>query len=252
VPWSLATGTGPHGAKVARALVSEIIGLDAVYGRRTSSRIDPLAITADAARIYRSADDMWTLDERTAVKEKGRPVPYGKAAKAGKPSAVNHGNIMPSVSEEGEPGGVTISEAVQTTVLNLPQLRRLRFPDSATKKDPGKRDAAGRTVLAALALYAVALQREDGYFLRSRCQLIPREPPRHELLGATAQEVTPFALTADAARQVLTEALAHADGFDLSWEAGLIELEPSPKLVELVRRSDEKVSAEGGDADAGA
>jgi CRISPR-associated protein Csb1 len=190
---------------------------------------------------------MWTLDEKEAVKEKSKPVLYGKASKAGKPSAVNHGNVTPSVSRDDEPGGVTLAEAVQTTVLSLPQLRRLRFPDPETGATSADRDDAGRTVLAALALYAVALQREDGYFLRSRCHLIPVAPPRCELVGATAQEVEPFTLTADLARAAFEEARKRAKKVGLSWKGGLIELQPTPKLVELVRRSDEKVREEGED-----
>ncbi len=236
-----------------RTLVSEIVGLDVVPGRRTSSRVDPLAISASAAKVYKSEEDMWTLDERAAVKDvRKNPVLYGKASKAGKPSAVNHSNVTPSVSAEDEPGGVTISEALQTTVLSLPQLRRLRFPDPETGKLSTERDDAGRTALAALALYAVALQREDGYFLRSRCQLVPLEPPRCELVGATAQEVEPFALSTAGARAAFEEACKRAKKLGLSWKPGLIELKPSDKLVELVRRSDEKVKQEGGDEDAGA
>jgi CRISPR-associated protein Csb1 len=250
--WDSQSESGTQGAKVPRALVSEIVGLDVVPGRRTSSRVDPLAISASAAKVYKSAEDMWTLDENQAVKEKNKHVLYGKASKAGKPSAVNHSNVTPSVSAEDEPGGVTISEAVQTTVLSLPQLRRLRFPDPETGKVSPERDEAGRAALAALALYAVALQREDGYFLRSRCHLVPLEPPRCELVGVTLQDIETFSLTAASARKVFEDACQCARKFGLSWKAGLIELQPSDKLVELVRRSDEKVKQEGGDEDAGA
>ncbi len=245
--WDSQGEGGVQTARVARALVSEIVGLDVVAGRRTSSRLDPLAITADAARIYKSAQDMWTLDEKEAVKEKGKSQLYGKASKAGKPSAINHGNITPSVSGPDEPGGVTITEAVQTTVLSLPQLRRCRFPDQGTGKLFPERDEAGRTVLAALALLAVALQQQDGYFLRSRCHLLPKEPSRWEILGPTAQDAEPFTLTPEEARKVFDKARARAREVGLGWEGGVKELTPSPKLVELVRRSDEKVRAEGGE-----
>jgi CRISPR-associated protein Csb1 len=214
--------------------------------------VDPLAISASAARIYKNEQDMWTLDEKEAVKEKSKPVPYGKASKAGKPSAINHGNVTPSVSKEDEPGGVTISEAVQTTVLSLPQLRRLRFPDPETGQSAPERDAVGRTVLAALALYAAALQREEGYFLRSRCHLIPVAPARYELVGATSQQVEPFSLTAEDARTIFDEARQRAKKVGLSWKGEFIELQPTEKLVELVRRSDEKVKMEGGDEDVSA
>jgi CRISPR-associated protein Csb1 len=249
--WDSQSGSGTHGAKVPRALSSEIVGLDAVPGRRTSSRVDPLGIIATAATIYRHEQDMWTLDEKEAVHEKNKAVQFGSKKKAGKPSAINHGNITPSVGDEGEPGGVTISEALQTTVLSLPQLRRLRFPDPETQETSSERDTAGRTVLAALALYAVAAQQAGGYFLRSRCHLIPLEPSRAELVGATAQQVETFSLTPESALQALKECCEAAKKVGLSWRGGFIELQPTPKLVELVRRSDEKVQAEGGDNDAG-
>src|SRR5262249_34084241 len=159
-----------------------------------------------------------------AVKEKGKPVPYGKASKAGKPSAVNHGNITPSVSKEGEPGGVTISEAMQTTVLSLPQLRRLRFPDPETGEPSPERGVAGRVLLAALALYGVALQREEGYFLRSRCHLVPLAPSRLELVGATAQDPESFSLTVEAARAAFEQAREQAKKVGLSWHSGLLKL----------------------------
>jgi CRISPR-associated protein Csb1 len=249
--WDSQSESGAQGARLARALTSEIIGLDAVPGRRTSSRVDPLGIIATAAKIYRHDEDQWTLDEDQATKEKNKPVLYGKGSKAGKPSAINHGNITPSVSDEDEPGGVTISEALQTTVLSLPQLRRLRFPDPETQASSPERDVAARTVLAALALYAVAAQQADGYFLRSRCHLVPLEPARAELVGATAQQVESFALTPESALQTLQDCCEQAKKVGLAWRGGFIELQPTPKLVELVRRSDEKAKAEGGDDDAG-
>jgi CRISPR-associated protein Csb1 len=105
-------------------------------------------------------------------------------------------------------------------------------------------------VLAALALYAVALQQDSGYDLRSRCLLMPQEAPRAELIGPTTQDVEPFCLTSSSCREVFDAARQEARKFGLSWKGGVIALQPSPKLVELVRRSDDKVRAEGGD-DAG-
>jgi CRISPR-associated protein Csb1 len=244
--WDSTSGEGGvHGARFPRAIVSEIVGLNITPGRRTSSRIDPLGITRTAAVIYRSEGDMWTLDEAKAVRDKKAAVKY----ESGRPSEINHGNIAPSIGKEGEAGGVTISEAVQTTVLSFPQLRRLRFPDPATGDSTPERDAAARATLAALALYAVALQREEGYFLRSRCHLIPVEPPACQFIGVTAKDVESCELTVEAARKAFETALARSKEAGLPWRSGVIELTPTDKLVELVRRSDEKVKTTGGDAD---
>jgi CRISPR-associated protein Csb1 len=242
--WDSTGGGGVTGVKVPRALVSEVVGLNAVYGRKSSSRIDPLAIGKDAAVIYRSEDDFWTLSPEKAAKDKkGNP----EKLSTGRPSEINHGNVLPSVSGDGESGGVTISEAVQITVLSFPQLRRLRFPDPESGKASPERDVAGRAVLAALALYAVVRQHEEGYFLRSRCHLIPLEPAAYEFLGTTAHDVEKVALAADAVRDALKLAIKQATKVRLEWQAGVIELTPADKLVELVRRSDEKVKVEGGD-----
>lgn len=246
--WDSTSGEGAtNAAKFPRAVTSEIVGLNAVYGHKTSSRIDPLGITADAAIIFRSPSDMWTLKEDEAVKEKKSAAKYGKS---GKPSEINHGNVTPTISEDGVSGGVTIAEAVQTTVLSLPQVRRFHFPDAATGLSSPERDVAGRTVLVALALYAIALLRDEGYFLRSRCQLVPAEESKYEFLGITAKEIESVTLTTDAIHDAYHLAIKRAKEAGLAWKSGVIEMKPSEKLVELVRRSDERVKTTGGDSDA--
>jgi CRISPR-associated protein Csb1 len=231
--------TGTRSAKFARALVSEIVGIDASYGHTTRSRIDPLGMAADAAVIYRSVRDQWTLDEKEAVVERNAPAKYGR----GRPSDINHGNVTPSVSADGEPGGVTLAEAVHTTVFSFPQLRRLRFPDPATGRSTPERDVAARAVLGALALYAVSLRQAEGYFLRSRCHLIPKERAAYELLGATAQDVERWPVTAESAHGALRLAIARARKAGLEWKATVVELTPTAKLIELVRHSDRKAKA---------
>ncbi len=162
--------------------------------------------------------------------------------------------MTPTIGKKGDEenaGGVTVSEARQMAVLSLPQLRHLKFPAAGkTAKDPGARDAAGRTALAALALYALAAAHEDGYFFRSRCHLLPTAPPAWELVGRTTAEVRPFALDMAAAEALLLAAVTAAEGHGLKWPAP-VTLAPSRKLADLVRKSDEKAPAEEG-ADAGA
>ena len=93
--------TGPRGglgAKIQRAIVSEIIGLHAQPGKKTSSRIDPLQIRLDAGPLYVRAekqgqDPDWTID----VNEAGvTPIKVGKK-KDGKPSEKNHSKDRKSV-----------------------------------------------------------------------------------------------------------------------------------------------------------
>ena len=82
--WDSTGPKGGLGAKFQRALVSEIIGVNAEIGVKTSSRIDPLGMRA-AAKVIKKPDGSYEL--------------AGDKAKDGvSPSEVNHGNIPPNVN----------------------------------------------------------------------------------------------------------------------------------------------------------
>jgi CRISPR-associated protein Csb1 len=135
-PHSLVFGmwdsTGPRGGlgvKFSRAIISEIIGVNAVPGVTTSSRIDPLNIRANAGILYATEDGGWTLNpelaKRKSVEEKskgkkkdrdgegdtqkGEPIKVGKE---GKPSEANHGNVTPDiVYMKDKNGNVVLGDA---------------------------------------------------------------------------------------------------------------------------------------------
>src|SRR5207249_1835475 len=105
---------------------------------------------------------------RASVKVLGGPLDWtiatgAKGEKSVRPSEINHSNIISNLV----PGGVTIDYALHTAVITCAGLRRLRFPETSIKDE-----AAGQTVLAALALMALTEQDDDGYALRSRCDLV--------------------------------------------------------------------------------
>jgi CRISPR-associated protein Csb1 len=235
--------TGPRGGlgvKFARAIVSEIVGVNGIQGKKTSSRIDPLNIRLNAGPLYKAADQSWTLEEAKAVQEKKKPVKLGKD---GKPSEANHGNVTPSIAD----GGFTIAYALQTTVLSLPALRRLKFP--LTGKPNPESDRAARTVLAALGLLAATLAIESDYDLRSRCFLVPEEPLRWELIGKPGARPRFFTVSAEQARKVFAEAVAKAAAQRLPWRKEELILRPAPELVTLVRKSHELAAAETGEGE---
>jgi CRISPR-associated protein Csb1 len=251
--WDSTGPKGGLGAKFERAMVAEIVGIDAVYGVKTSSRIDPLGIQLKAGPLYARSDDIgWTLDEKLARKEKGKPVPLGKD---GRPSEANHGNVTPSLSDRDREtkeylaGGVTISHAEQTIVLSLPALRRLRFPVGG--KHDSKRDDAARTVLAALGLCAAALAAEAGLDLRSRCLLWPVEPLTWKLLGKPGEPTTELVLDADTAIKLLAQAVKEVSDLGLSWHEEPVVLTPSDALVKLVVKSQQLAAQQGDDAGEG-
>ena len=242
--WDSQSQSGVNSAKYARALVSEIIGIDAVPGVRTSSRIDPLAIKALKDTIYKSASEQWTLEKNEAIEVKGKPQLYGGKDKSGKPASINHGNIPPTITEveKGQAGGVTIREAKQTAVLSFAQLRKLKFPLDGTADS--EVDVAGRAVLAALGVYALTLQIEEGYQLRSRCHLQPVKSPEFEWLGAMAGESEFVTITSDEAHGALNSLYEHAEKLGLSWEKEPLQLEPEPKLLRLIELSEKSTDSD--------
>jgi CRISPR-associated protein Csb1 len=256
--WDSTGPKGGLGVKFQRAIVSEIIGIDAALGVKTSSRMDPLGIQLKAGPIFQAADGTWTTDETRAKLDKKKPVLAGKE---GKPSEVNHGNIAPSLSDTGRDplgkegervylaGGVTIAYAEQTAVLSLPALRRLRFPLDATGTIDSETNLAAQTVLAALGLCGAVLAAERGLDLRSRCLLCVTEKPTWELLSGRGDTPRTFELTAEQAIQLLNEAIDAAKAKKLPWRGEQLNLRPADKLVDLVRKSQElavKSGAEDG------
>lgn len=233
--WDSTGPKGGLGAKFARAMVSEIIGLEAELGVKTSSRIDPAQIMVQAGPLYKTKDEGWTLDEKRAAREKNKPVKLGKD---GRPSEVNHGNVTPTIAD----GGVTISKARQTTVLSLPALRRLRFPlREQTRSEPAV-DEAARVALAALAICAAELARERGYDLRSRCQLHPTSAPVWELLDEPGAAPRQFTCDGALAVEMYCRGVRNAKKAGLPWLDEELVLQPSPELAALVRKSQELVA----------
>ena len=86
--------------------------------------------------------------------------------------------------------------------------------------------------------------------LRSRCVLVPSEPPQVEIVGPIATACQAFSLDVASARAVLQQALRQAETLGLRWDTGLIVLQAQAKLTTLVRRSQATAdgTVEGGQA----
>ena len=241
--WHSTGQGGGLGAKFARCLISEIVGIDVpvedvvvnqrtgeveiqTSGRRTGSRIDPLGVLRKV-KVFKG-EDGWSTTKASA----------GKNAKEVRPSEINHGNIAPSV----QPLGVTCDHIEHSFVLSFAALRRLRFGRA-------DKDVAGHSLLAALGLVALTEQDARGYALRSRCDLVcdgraPLELVRSD--GSTEAIVVDRAQ----ARAFYDTAYhaAQSAGFALSPEP--LKLKPQDKLVEIVRESQKLALAlEGGNED---
>ena len=257
--WDSTGPRGGSGAKFQRALVSEIVGIGFVAGVKTASRIDPAGIESKVKVYHLKSDPSdWTANVEEAQKDKkGEPVLFNRSGAEGKgnPSAVNHSNVAPNKDDTA--GGVTFDHALQTTVLSLPALRRLRFPVTTDGNaiHPDQRLAAenaARTALAALALAAIAMQRERGYDLRSRSLLVPEgaSPLAFEFIPSEGGEAQSYALSTADALALFRSAHEQAKAFGFSWQRLPLTLKPMPKLVSLIRES-RKLAAPGEAEDIG-
>lgn len=284
--WDSTGPKGGMGVKFQRAMASEIVGIDAVFGVKTSSRIDPLQIARNAGPLYRKRGGGWTANPDEALDEldkngepTGRKVLFkkskdkdvyhdpvkdvGKYPDAGRPSTANHGNVTPDLNyrrdqnnnlirdefgKEIPVGGVTVRGAEQMIVLSLPALRRLQFVVNGDNPRKEVNDA-GRAVLAALGLCAAALAAEKGFDLRSRCLLWPTEPQIWEILDKPGAEPRKVTLTGEAAIELLNEAVASAEKVGLTWRKEPLVLKPSDQLIQLVKKSQELAAAQSAEAE---
>ncbi|HTW63223.1 MAG TPA: type I-U CRISPR-associated RAMP protein Csb1/Cas7u [Bryobacteraceae bacterium] len=240
--WDSHGARGGLGEKFPRALVSEIIGIGATDDdRRPASRIDPLLpVAADDLPIKLEKDGTWS--------------PVEKGNGNAKLSNVGLGNVTPSLKvppkdrkkyeSEYNHGGVTVREARQITVLSLPALRRLRFPvEGLSDEQQAIANIDARTVLAALALSAVARQWASGFSLRSRCDLIPKRELVFSLLSPGRED--PFTLSAKDAADLLDQAVKARTAelpwptgeSEPPWEHGCLTLWPAKELAEAVALS---------------
>jgi CRISPR-associated protein Csb1 len=265
--WDSTGPKGGLGSKFARALVGEIVGVGAVFGTKTASRIDPTGIVTASGVLYiksRTEGELvtWTLAPDEALKDGVEPLKWGskkdKNGKwkqgSGKPSEANHSNIPPTIDELA--GGVTIDYAAHTVVLSLAAIRKLSFgTGDAEARKPA--DLAARTVLAALGLLAVLAAESRGHDLRSRCLLVPKQEEgknnalRLETVGRDGK-TGQLALDLDGAITLFNEAvgkLPEALRFSSRRGEPLVTLTPSPKLAHLVTKSRE-LAAVGADVEA--
>ncbi|MCX6975317.1 MAG: type I-U CRISPR-associated RAMP protein Csb1/Cas7u [Verrucomicrobia bacterium] len=221
--WDSTGVSGGLGEKYTRCVVSEVVGINVEQTTRAGTRNDPLNIAKESFQLASKEikDEVWdALAEKAAAKKK----------KLVKSSDINHGSVIwPGESIGDLLGGVTADYIQQSATVSFAALRQLHFPVAGKDKSP-----FAHAVLTAIALHAAALNTERGWHLRSRCDLIPDDgvSPEWEILdgSSTLKE----ALTADATRDVLNEAIAKAKEAGLLWNDEPIRLKPSPALQKLV------------------
>jgi len=244
--WNSTGEGGGLGAKFPRAVVSELVGIGVATepipgapqetrpsGQRTGSRIDPLGIRS-GVKVYKHPNGDWTLEPPPKVDAKEAKSKDAKGkVKEVKPSEVNHSNIAPSVTMLG----VSVDCVQHTFVLSLAALRRLRFSQDGVSEG----DVLVRTVLASLGLVAATAQDRAGYFLRSRCDLVPEQGSSNafELVRADGS-TEPLALGFADACALVKAAAEQAQAKGVKWRDSDLTLVPQAKLVQLVEQSRQK------------
>jgi CRISPR-associated protein Csb1 len=221
--------TGPKGGlgpKFERAIVSEIVGINAEIGDlRRGVRRDPLEIRSKV-KVLKEADGSWKIAQE-------------KAKNAKSPSAINHSSVPfpESIEKKNENNyydGITIAYAQQITTISLICLRRLRFPINGVMDE--KINKSARTILAALGLCGATLAFEKGAGLRSRCLLWPDETMTWELLSTPGSEAGAYTLTGEQAIDLLASSIARKPN-SLLWNTDTVRLLPKKDLIDLVRMS---------------
>lgn len=187
--------TGPSGqVRVARSFTSTVLGLDPRPVLTRAARRDPLNLG--------DAKDIKLAKGEKKLSEQG----------------------LSSVPPQVRRPGVSLDEALFVGFLSFASLRRLRFK---------RYDAtAARVLLASLALHALALRVEQGWSLRSECELIPTAELELAVLRTGAGKRESLVLDADATASMLDEALQRAGLTDRS-----VQLVGSEKLTALVEKA---------------
>ena len=138
-------------------------------------------------------------------------------------------------------GSVAVSQSRLRSSRSEPE--KVAIPNLNGKTNSA-RDDAGRAVLAAIGLCAGVLASERGTSLRSRCMLRPVSTRKWELLDQPDAPSRTYTMNGKAAIALLKEAIVAAEATGLNWMEKKLTLQPTPELIDLVRKSQEVMAAE--------
>ncbi len=257
--WDSKSPLGNKGPKVARAIVSEIMGWDAIAGTMGGTRQDPVGIAKVATLEHTPDQGLKILTEAEAAKKLAEKKKNKKEAKdkglraptsnVGDPSEFLLGHIpFPKKDDPHIRGGFTISSATQTIVLNLIEIRTRTFKtDKKGKIFSGKdrliAEKAAHVYLTVLGLVSIVFARQRGYNLRSRCLLLPTAPMILNVRGPEGDTLLSFNLTPEEALELHQMALDDVKKANLPWNEDGLSLKPTPAILEMIRRSQVKCDA---------
>lgn len=224
--WVSHSGKKRSQAKLARSLVSEIVGFSPAVTEdlvRTSGvKGDPLNLSGDV--VVAGYDDEnalkgWTVSEGAADKKLTKKL-----------SGIGHGQV-PFADDERSLAAISFDAIEQSTSISFAGLRRISLGDSDSS-------AVARALLVSYGLVAHTLAFGSAFSLRSGCDLRTRDS-RWMWLATPDEELTPMSVKEAIA--ILQSAKNAASERGLltggGWDAEPLVLTPNVALTAAIRKS---------------
>jgi CRISPR-associated protein Csb1 len=216
--WQSHLGKKRSQAKLARAWVSEIIGVEpaATSVRRLGLKGDPLNLSVPDEKVAfnPNAQDEWE---------------FAGPGKAPKLADIGHGQV-PVTDDAAALAPVSFREVVQQATVSFAALRRVR---------PQAGAAEARALLASLGLVAHLAAFGRPFSLRSGAELRPTDTTWTWLGETGAPRIEPPSLAA--AIQVFRDCMSRAERAGLPvgsrWTSEPLTLTPAPNLAEAIRKT---------------
>lgn len=216
--------------RLRSALVGEIIGVLAnqdrgeSFSRRGGARVDPVAASVklnpeEFKKVVEAQENELSQGNVSKLNEQVKKAKKGETVSA---SPLGLGAIPPSLEALG---GVACQRIIRSWVLSFAAIRQIRFGGSA------EQDIAGRALLAALGLAAMA-RAERELYLRANCDLVEAGKPvvTLDMRYGEKRELDP--ITVEAADALLAEAIEKAAQCGIAdWNGQVLRVIGNPAVL---------------------
>jgi CRISPR-associated protein Csb1 len=225
--WQSHLGKKRSQAKLARAWVSEIIGIEpaATEIRREATKGDPLNLNVDDRIDYNEGD----MTDWAVLSPQENPTrPKSQNAKL-KLSEIGHGQVIADPGRQS-PAAVSFREVVQQATVSFAALRRVR---------PQAGAAEARALLASLGLVAHLAAFGRPFSLRSGAELRSTDTTWTWLGETGGEPIEPPSL--EAVTRLFRDCVSRAERVGLPvgsrWTSEPLTLTPAPNLAEAIRKT---------------
>jgi CRISPR-associated protein Csb1 len=225
--WQSHLGKKRSQAKLARAWVSEIVGIDPATGADPGNATRTEALKGDALNLITEGNKVDFDPDDTATWEIAEPGAKSKLGKLEDLAEIGHGQV-PVSADKRTLSGVSFRQIVQQATVSFASIRKIRCSEA---------NAEARAYVAALGLLAHTGAFGRSFNLRSGCDLRPRQVT-WTWLGADGDEEVE-ALTVDEAKALYQGVRDRGieAGLPLLPKDGPVGLQPKAKLAKVIRNT---------------